>query len=298
MSEATNVVSAWTRQVQNGQKPSGSDLLDHLAVVHEDNAGFTETCAWNCRDTNGKNSYELLTDIIDTTSHFDILDLGCGSGVLLDLCNQRFSSDIRFTGVDISKAELKLARSRLAHTDTRIFQGLAQNLDFLNDSSIDVILCHWALTLMDPIIPVLNSIKRVLKNGGIFSAIIDGNGETAHGYNAVNNIIYKYVRKKYPKYGVLELGDNRIRTAEGVKNLIEQIFCNCKFDITPTLLRYDAKPVVLARETAKFFYASFVIPPDLYKNMLTELEEHFASNQKNGVGCFFMPINHLTIYQN
>ena len=37
-----NIVSAWTRQVESGQQPSSVDLRDHLATVHDENAGFTE----------------------------------------------------------------------------------------------------------------------------------------------------------------------------------------------------------------------------------------------------------------
>jgi hypothetical protein len=54
MSEAMNIVSAWTRQVATGQQPSSTDLRDHLAAVHDNNAGFTEALAWNCRDANEK----------------------------------------------------------------------------------------------------------------------------------------------------------------------------------------------------------------------------------------------------
>ena len=47
-------------------------------------------------------------------------------------------------------------------------------MNFIKDSSKDVIFCHWALTLMDPVIPVLKTIKRILKKHGVFSAIVDG----------------------------------------------------------------------------------------------------------------------------
>jgi ubiquinone/menaquinone biosynthesis C-methylase UbiE len=298
MNKAANIVSDWTRRVESGQTPSSVDLLDHLAVIHKNNAGFTETCAWKCRDTNGKNSYDLLSDMIDETRHFNILDLGCGSGVLLDLCHQRFNNSIKYTGVDISSAELKLARSRLAHTDVRLFQGLAQNLNFIEDSSMDAILCHWALTLMDPIIPVLNSIKRVLKKNGMFAAIIDGDMGKAPGYDKINKIIYKHAQQEYPEYGKLELGDSRIRTAKGAQELMEEIFINYNIKVRSVLLSLIAKPPILARETAGFFYASFVIPPTIYNDMLSELENYFASTQKNGAGCFFMPVNFLTIHQN
>ena len=38
--------------------------------------------ATNCCDLNGKNSYELLLDTIDSNIHKDILDLACGSNFI------------------------------------------------------------------------------------------------------------------------------------------------------------------------------------------------------------------------
>ena len=154
MSEPLNIDSVWTRQVETGQQPNEVHLRDHLTTVHDNNAGFTESIAWNCRDVNGKNSYELLADIIDLNIHANVLDLACGSGVLLDLCNQRFGTKLELSGVDMNEAELQLARERLANTDIKLSHSMAQELSFISESSLDVILCHWALTLMDPVVPV------------------------------------------------------------------------------------------------------------------------------------------------
>ena len=295
MNEPMNIVSAWTRQVESGQQPSGEDLQDHLAAVHKNNAGFTETCAWNCRDAAGKNSYQLLADIIDQESHFSVLDLGCGSGVLLDLCHQRFGAELALSGVDISDAELQLARERLAHTEIKLHQGMAQNLSFLADTSVDVILCHWALTLMDPVAPVFTMIRRVLRNKGVFAAIIDGAAETAPGYREVHDIIYTCARREYPDYGKIELGDPRVRTADALHELAAKTFFGSDIEITPVVLSLDAAPDVLARETAGFFYASFVLSIDGHRQMLVDLERHFSANLRDGTSSFALPVNRLVV---
>jgi ubiquinone/menaquinone biosynthesis C-methylase UbiE len=289
------IKSAWTRQVESGQQPSSSALRDHLDAVHDNNAGFTEAFAWNCRDANGKNSYELLADIVDQKYHSHVLDLGCGSGVLLDLCNQRFGAKLMLSGVDMNDSELKLARERLAHTDTKFHQGAAQNLDYLSDSSFDVIFCHWALTLMDPVVEVLATTKRLLKERGIFAAIIDGDPKTAPGYLEVHDIIYKHVQSKYPDYGVFELGDPRVRTAEGLQKLTAETFEDFDINITPITLSFNATPSVLASEAAGFFYASFVLSATDFSQMLTDLEKYFIANQQDGISCFTMPVNRLVV---
>ena len=297
MKEPMNIVSAWTRQIENGQQPSSADLQDHLAAVHDKNAGFTEAVAWNCRDINGKNSYELLAEIVDQKYHSNVLEIACGSGVLLDLCNQRCDSKVVFSGIDISDAELKLARKRLAHTDIKLHQSTAQDLDFITDTSIDVILCHWALTLMDPVVPVLTTVKRVLKESGVFAAIIDGDAETAPGYLEIHDIIYKCAQRKYPDYGVIELGDPRVRTAEALKKLVAKTFADSDISITPVLLSFNAAPEILAREAAGFFYASFVLSVAEHRQMLLELENHFSANLQNDGCCFFLPVNLLVVRQ-
>ena len=289
------IKSVWTQQIESGQQPSSSALRDHLDAVHDNNAGFTEAFAWNCRDVNGKNSYELLADIVDQKYHSHVLDLGCGSGVLLDLCNQRFGAELVLSGVDMNGSELKLARKRLAHSDTKLYQGAAQNLDYLVDSSFDVIFCHWALTLMDPVVEVLATTKRLLKEKGIFAAIIDGDPKTAPGYLEVHDIIYKHVQCKYPDYGVFELGDPRVRTAAGLQKLTAETFEDFDINITPITLSFDETPSVLAREAAGFFYASFVLSPKEFSQMLTDLEKYFITNQQDGISCFTMPVNLLVI---
>ena len=94
--------------------------------------------------------------------------------VLLEYCNKRFPFNLKLSGVDMNDKELKLARIRLLDKDIDFYNAKAQKLNFIKDSSKDVIFCHWALTLMDPVIPVLKTIKRILKKQGVFSAIVDG----------------------------------------------------------------------------------------------------------------------------
>jgi len=289
------IKSAWTREIESGQQPSSSALRDHIDAVHDNNAGFTEAFAWNCRDANGKNSYELLADIVDLKYHSHVLDLGCGNGVLLDLCNKRFGAELILSGIDMNGSELQLARERLAHTDTKFHQGTAQNLDFFVDSSFDIIFCHWALTLMDPVVEVLSTTKRLLKERGIFAAIIDGDPKTAPGYLEVHDIIYKHVQSKYPQYGVFELGDPRVRTAEELQKLTAETFIDFDINITPITLSFNAAPSILAREAAGFFYASFVLSPNDFSHMLTDLEKYFITKQQDGISCFTMPVNRLVV---
>ena len=199
------------------KEPNSQDLLDHLDTIHNRYTGFTEKIATSCCDLNGKNSYELLLDTIDPNLHNNILDLACGSGVLLEYCNKRFPLRFNLYGVDMNENELKLARNRPLNKNATFYNAKVQELQFIKDASKDVIFCHWALTLMDPVIPVLKTVKRILKNQGIFSAIVDGDSNSATGYLEIHNLIYKFVQKILPNYGLLELGDPRLRSLKKSK---------------------------------------------------------------------------------
>ena len=282
-------------KIDSGENPNSQDLLDHLHTIHNRHAGFTEKIATSCCDSNGKNSYELLIDTIDANSHIDILDLACGSGVLLEYCNKRFPFNVKLSGVDMNDKELKLARTRLYDQDVDFYNAKAQKLNFIKDASKDVIFCHWALTLMDPLVPVLKTIKRILKNQGIFSAIVDGDLHSATGYLEIHNIIYKFVQKIFPNYGLLELGDPRVRSLKTLDELVKKIFYDCEINITPHVLSFKQTPEVLAKEVSGFFYASLVLSSKHYEILVSELSDYFDKTSVDGFSEFNLPVNRLVV---
>ena len=293
-----NLNSSWINKIFSGKNPNSQDLSDHLHIIHNRYTGFTEKVATSCCDLYGKNSYQLLLDTFDPSYHTDILDLACGSGVLLELCKKRFSSDLRLSGVDMNDNELRLARTRSLNKDIRFYNAKAQDLSFMKDDSKDVIFCHWALTLMDPVVPVLKTIKRLLKNRGVFSAIVDGDPNSAPGYLEIHNIIYQYVQSEFPNYGLLELGDPRVRSLKSLNKLIKKIFSDSEIKITPHTLTYKQKPNILADEVAGFFYASLVLSSKHYSILVLKLTDYFEKIAVDGLSEFNLPVNRLVVKQN
>lgn len=290
--------TAWTRALARGEPPDGNSLREHLLAVHGANAGFTEACASRCLDEHGRSSYRWLSEVIDGDRHRDVLDLGCGSGPLLALLHAHYGDRLHLTGVDMSGDELALARTRVPGQALALHRGLAQDMGFLRDASQDVVLCHWALTLMDPVAPVLREIRRVLRPGGRFTAIVDGDMDTAPGYRAVHDLIYGSVQRAYPAYGRFDLGDARVRETEALTRLAGQVFDGAQVRIEPSVLYLSDTPRALAREAAGFFYAAFVLSADAHAAMLEALTELLRAQAGPAAGdraTFAMPINRLSV---
>ena len=290
--------STWTESLANNQQPDGKALLNHLRAVHKNNAGFTEKCPSICRDKAGRNSYEWLAEIVPNTDGIRVLDLACGSGPLLKILYDR-NKNLRLKGVDMCPEELALAKARLPDGVVDLFELKAQNLTAIDDNSIDVVLCHWALTLMKPITPVLNEISRVLSSGGKFAALVDGPMNAAPKYSDVHNLIYRFVQAKLPKYGEIDLGDPRIRSTDRSKNLLHEAFPDAKVNIETSVVFMEGPVTEVAETAAGFFYASFILPPETHRIMLSELSNLLAISKQSGdperKGRFSMPINRIVI---
>ena len=296
--DLSNFSSIWTDSIVNNKQPDGEALITYLKTVHQHHTGFTEKCASTCRDKTGLNSYEWLAEIVPDIDGTRVLDLACGSGPLLKILYDR-NRNLKLTGVDISPEELSLAKARMSDDSTNLFLLKAQNLKTIRDSSLDIVLCHWALTLMDPIAPVLNEVRRVLSSGGRFAALVDGPINAAPGYSDVHDLIYGYVKAKIPNYGEIDLGDPRIRNSDSLSDLASEAFPKATIDIETNVVSMEGPIAEVTKTAAGFFYASFVLPPEIHNIMLSKLSNLLAiKNQKGELenqGRFAMPISRLVI---
>ena len=290
--------SLWTESLTRNLHPDSNALVDHLRIVHHKHTGFTEACASSCRDKAGRNSYEWLAEIVPNNKGLRVLDLACGSGTLLKILSDR-NQNLNLKGIDMCPEELKLAKNLLINSGVNLIESKAQNLKAINDNSIDIVLCHWALTLMDPIAPVLNEVRRVLTSEGRFAALVDGPMNVVPSYKEVHDLIYSYVQKEIPSYGKIDLGDPRIRGTESLSNLAHKIFPEANVTIETNVVTIKGPVVQVAEIAAGFFYAVFVLKPDRRNSMITSLSKILAiskeSTDAKKQGQFSMPINRLLV---
>jgi SAM-dependent methyltransferase len=269
---------------------AGAALRAHLQSVHDAEAGFTERCAWACRNAEGLNSYGWLCEAARPPAGGAVLDIACGSGVMLELCRATYGPGVALSGVDMSPAELALAEARLTKAGVSLHEGLAQTLDFAGDDSLDAALCHWALTLMDPLEPVLCEVARVLRPGGVFAAVVDGPAARAAGYGEICALIDSHVRKAAPDYA--ELGDPRARDGEALAELARTAFPGAEVRVDSEVFALEDSPARLAEQTAGFFYSAFMVRGAARTAMMEALTAFFASQ---ATPRYEMPVNRLVV---
>lgn len=283
--------TAWT---DNGDGDAQS-LKDHLLEVHRRYPGFTESCAGSCTDAEGRTSYDWLCDAAVEYEDARVLDLACGSGVLLSLMRDRIPNADLLVGLDMSAAELDLARRRLDERDVDLHEGVAQDLSFAASGSFDTVLCHWALTLMDPVEPVLSEVGRILAGGGAFAAIVDGDPAEAPGYSAVHDLVFKHVRAEAPSISERDLGDPRVRKPVALEALARSAFPEANVLTQMKTFALQGEPRVLAEEAAGFFYAAFILSKSARAILIDELAALFTEQAEGCLATFYLPTCRLLV---
>jgi len=113
---------------------------------------------------------ELLAELaIPPSAH--VVELGCGTGISLELLGSRLEGIRKFDLVDLCPALLEVARQRA----TRVPCAQVHEADagyWQPDGAVDVVIVSYALTMMPDWLRVVDNIARMLVSGGCV-AIVD-----------------------------------------------------------------------------------------------------------------------------
>src|SRR5262245_29216771 len=117
---------------------------------------------------------DMMLDLVAAAAGSRVLDLGAGAGDSTLVAAQRVGPSGRVLATDISASMLAIAAESARHAgldnvDTRVMD--AQRLD-LEADSFDAAISRNALMLIPDYQRALAEIRRVLKAGGRFSAVV------------------------------------------------------------------------------------------------------------------------------
>lgn len=219
------------------ETPSAQEQF--LTDFHNQNTGVTARAYAPLPATMGQrvypSTYECLVNAVPTGDEATtVLDLACGDGWLLSLLANRKQAAHALIGIDMSQGELTAARSRLGDAAT-LHLGKAQSLP-LPDKSVDYVLCHMALMLMDQLNKVLSEIDRVLKDRAVFAFVI---GARPPASPALERYVSRLLEaRKSSACAAPSLGDSRLRDQQGILDALSPRFGSIVIDEITLRRRY------------------------------------------------------------
>ncbi len=111
--------------------------------------------------------HKRLLSQVELSPNANVLDLGCGTGRLLDRLATKFP-EIRATGLDLSPQMLRVARQNNRHRPRLIYlEGNAENLPFA-EGQFDAVFNTISFLHYPQPDQVLKEVARVLSPGGKF----------------------------------------------------------------------------------------------------------------------------------
>lgn len=192
-------------------------------------------------------SYHVLTDMIPRAGvSATVLDLGCGDGHLLRMLSDRGQDGLRLVGVDMSQGELDVARAVLPGAVT-LLQERVQRMS-LASGSVDWVLSHMAIMLMDDVEQVLREIRRILRPGGRFAAIVGRRFLLGAVADIFSEVFRPIARTHLPP---LSFGDARTRDEAGWTGLLGHGFRETRFE--PVDVRWRPTPEQLWQALAETY---------------------------------------------
>ena len=152
-----------------------------------------QAAEYDQRDTyyysrNGKISCQDIVEQIRGLSYDSLLDVGCGTGFLIDQLTKRKAA--RYCGVDLSDEMIRVAKGKEIR-GAQFLVGSADRLPY-PDESFDIVTCSQSFHHYPYPEKAMQEAKRVLKPGGLY--ILSDTGIGGIGAWIDNHILFKLAK--------------------------------------------------------------------------------------------------------
>jgi SAM-dependent methyltransferase len=245
---------------------------EFLRVFHDRSPGQQSAGVETNLTADGHTSYQEFADRVSGAVR--VLDLGCADGALLEVMADRGARTL--AGIDLSEAELALARRRPALADADLRCGRAQELPF-PDSSFDTVVSHMAFMLMTDPDQVVAEAARVLIPGGQLALAVGGGAVEGEAMELFLSLAKPHFQesaaagRRMPR-----LGSRATRTREGLDELLMPAgFAPVSWE--PIVIGRSGTPKQIWQASLSMFYDVVVLDTD----QLTHLREAFIAGSSS-----------------
>jgi len=163
-----------------------------------------DTCFYS---QNGKISCRDIAEQIRDVPYEALLDVGCGTGFLIDLLVKRRAA--KYCGVDLSDEMIRVAKGK-AISGAEFTVGSADKLPY-PDETFDIVTCSQSFHHYPYPEKAMREAKRALKPGGLY--ILSDTGIGGVGAWIDNHILFKLATS----------GDCHTTDRKGIEKLMEGV---------------------------------------------------------------------------
>jgi ubiquinone/menaquinone biosynthesis C-methylase UbiE len=198
---------------------------------------------------------DMMLDLVKVAAGSRVLDVGAGAGDSTLVAAQRVGPSGRVLATDISASMLEIAaesarQAGLNNVDTRVMD--AQRLD-LEPDSFDAVVSRNCLMLIPDYSQALTEIRRVLKPGGQFAAIVFSTPDRCPYLSIPHAIVFRVGRLTSPapeRCGEFRLGapgvlEDAYRTAGFREISVHTVPTRRRFPSLAEAMQYARGPLPL-----------------------------------------------------
>jgi len=204
---------------------------------------------------------EMMLDLVKVAEGSRVLDVGAGAGDSTVVTAQRVGPGGRVLATDVSASMLEVAaelarQAGLNNVDTRVVD--AQRLD-LDPDSFDAAVSRNCLMLIPDYQQALTSIRRVLKPGGRFAAIVFSTPDRCPYLSVPHAIVFRmgrFTSSAPERFGEFRLGapgilEGAFRTAGFREISVHAVHTRRRFPSLGEAMQYARGPLPLRELMAR-----------------------------------------------
>lgn len=151
---------------------------------------FDKVAATNMKIPEPVRCYECVLDRLEECPGGKLLDIGCGTGIMLADISEKFGERFSLHGLDLSGESLKIAGEKCGGA-AELTKGDSENLPY-EEGSFDILLCMHSFHHYPHPIKSLREMLRVLVPGGVLFLVENDHAAFRRARKNIRQILLRY----------------------------------------------------------------------------------------------------------
>lgn len=148
-------------------------------------------------DSDTEHSSQIISDVISELPNYknpNILDVGCGTGILFEFLQRKYSNSLHITAIDYAKKMIAKAKQKYSS-----YSNISYIVDDVYehkfpDSFFDIVICYSVLPHLFNKKKIISKFYNLLKNGGF---LLIFHSESREAINSLHKEIGGVVEHDY-----------------------------------------------------------------------------------------------------